>query len=91
MREEAWTWVTQNLDALIGRLPAGRAGGLPWIAERFCDAGHRKAAEELFLPRLPKLEGGPRNLASALEAVDLCIARRGAQEANVRAYFTKQK
>jgi hypothetical protein len=34
------------------------------------------------------LHGGPRTLAGALEAVNLCVARRKAQEPSLRAFFT---
>jgi alanyl aminopeptidase len=86
-RTASWDYLTSNIEAIIGRLPPGRAGGLPWAAAHFCDADHAAAARALFGPRLDKLQGSPRNLASALEAIELCQARRGVHEATFRAFF----
>jgi hypothetical protein len=33
------------------------------------------------------MDGGPRTLATSLEDVHLCVARRNAHEANARAFF----
>lgn len=86
-QEDAWRWVKGNLDALIARLSARGAGGLPSLAARFCDRAHADEASQLFGPRVHALEGGPRNLAGALESVNLCATLRHAQGASLRAFF----
>ena len=86
-REAAWQWLVAHLDALVERIAPRRAGGLPWAAARFCDRAHADAAARLFQPRLAQLEGSPRNLAGALEQLQLCEARRAAQAPSFRAFF----
>ncbi|MCC6555984.1 MAG: M1 family metallopeptidase [Polyangiaceae bacterium] len=87
-REATWQWLAGNLDSLIARLPYRSVGGLPWLAARFCDRAHADAASQLFGARVQALEGGPRNLAGALEVVNLCTAVRRAQSDSLRAFFT---
>jgi catechol 2,3-dioxygenase-like lactoylglutathione lyase family enzyme len=48
-----------------------------------------KRAEALFAPRLAKLQGGPRNLAGALEAMHLCAAKVDAQRVSAVKWFTE--
>ena len=36
---------------------------------------------------MAKVEGGPRNLAQALERVDLCLAFKEAQQASINAFL----
>lgn len=86
-REAAWQWLEQRLDALIARMTPRRSGGLPWMATSFCDRAHADRASALFGPRVAQLDGGPRNLAGALEAVNLCTARKKAQMDSLRELF----
>ncbi len=90
-RAAAWAWFEQHVDQVIARLPTPWAAYVIWNGGGFCDRAHRDAVEKLFTPRLPKLEGGPRVLATVLEAVSLCVARREAQEAGARAFFAKKR
>lgn len=87
-REAAWQWLEQRLDALIARMTPQRSGGLPWMAASFCDRAHADRASALFGPRVAQLDGGPRNLAGALEAVNLCAARKKAQVDSLRGFFS---
>ncbi len=89
-RDDAWNWLLAHFDDLVARISPERAGGLPWIAARFCDEAHATAAEKFFTPRIAKLEGGPRNLAGALERIELCLVKRKKQEASLREYFEKK-
>jgi alanyl aminopeptidase len=90
-REAAWKYLVDNLDAIAARLPPGRAGGLPWAGTNFCDAARAQELERIFAPRMPKLQGGPRNLAGALESIRLCAARKDKHLPGVRAFFQQQK
>ena len=74
-REAAWQYLQDHFDAIIDRIPARRAGQIVGFAARFCDAVHREQAARFFEPRVSELPGGPRNLAAALESIDLCAAR----------------
>lgn len=87
-REAAWRWMEERMDALVARLTPRGSGWLPWTATSFCDRAHADRASALFGPRVSALHGGPRTLAGALEAVNLCVARRKAQEPSLRAFFT---
>jgi len=90
-REATWKWIQAHFDEIVARVSENRAGSLPWIGGRFCDKAHGDEVEAFFRPRIEKLDGGPRNLASAVERVRLCIARRDAQEKSMREFFTKKK
>ena len=86
-REAAWKYFTDHLDAIIARLPPGRSGGLPWQGNAFCDRAKADEVQRLFGPRIGKLEGGPRNLAGALESMRLCAARKDAQLESMKSFF----
>ena len=50
-----------------------------------------KPEVEAFLkPRIEKLDGGPRALAQALEALSLCAASRKAQTPGIEAFLATQ-
>ncbi|EYF08192.1 M1 family metallopeptidase [Chondromyces apiculatus] len=87
LREAAWQWLEQNLDAVIQRLGPQRSGWLPGLASSFCDSAHAERTSTLFSPRIAKLDGGPRSLATTLESIHLCTARRRAQLDGLRAFF----
>lgn len=80
-------FLEQNIDALIKKLPrevgADFAAALPTVGYGFCDASGRAELAAFFEPRVKEYTGGPRNLAQALESVDLCIARKKAYEASL--------
>lgn len=83
-RDAAWAWFERNVDQIAAKRPPSRRGQLPHLGTRFCDRAHADALSVLFAERIEKLEGGPRNLAAALEAIHLCAARRSAQEPSFR-------
>jgi aminopeptidase N len=75
-RDAAWAWLEAHVDAVLARLPPARAARLAWAGAAFCDAGHADAIERLFGERAKKLDGGPREIAGAVESVRLCAMRR---------------
>jgi len=83
-REASWQFMKANYDAIVARIPREATGFMPYFAEGFCDATHRKEVAEFFAGRAEKLPGGSRNLAQVLEGMELCIALRGAQEGSLR-------
>ena len=90
-REATWAWLKEHWDALLERAKGNMFGGghtLEAIAV-FCDQAHAEDAASFFGERAQKIDGGPRALASALEEVNLCIAKRAAQEADARSYFAR--
>lgn len=86
-RELAWQFLQSHFDQLLGRLSPELMGGAPGITSGFCDDGHARAVEQFFHDRLPKLPGGPRNLARAIERIQLCGAFVGAQQASVTKFL----
>ena len=90
-RDAAWAWLEAHVDAVLARLPPARAARLAWAGTAFCDAGHAEALERLFGERAKKLDGGPREIAGAVESVRLCAARREAAGPALRALFSGAK
>ncbi|MFO0588035.1 MAG: M1 family metallopeptidase [Polyangiaceae bacterium] len=83
-RDAAWQWFGAHVDEIAAKRPPSRRGALPWMGAVFCDRAHADALSSLFQERIQKLDGGPRNLAAALEAIHLCVAKRAVQEPSLR-------
>ncbi len=90
-RERAWAWLQQNFDAFVERAGPGRAGYTPFVATSFCDAGRVEEMQAFFGPRVDELPGGPRNLATALEAMRLCAARVDAQRQSTAQFLSRRR
>jgi alanyl aminopeptidase len=88
-REAAWTWTRDNLDAVLERLPEWSKGSVAYMGRQFCDAKHRAEVENFFKPLVADLQGGPRTLASTLEAIDLCIAKAGHHRPGLRQHLAQ--
>jgi alanyl aminopeptidase len=87
-RDAAWKWLQDHYDAVLTRLPRHHAGvQLVGVGRAYCDEDHAKDVEAFFGPKIDGVEGGPRALASTLEEVRLCAARRGAQLASAKEFF----
>ena len=78
-RLDALAWVDANYDALFARGAQDNFDRLPGWAERGCSAEEKARFVRAFAQRMPKVDGGPRSYASALERIELCIAYRAAQ------------
>ena len=89
-REAAFQYFEQNIDAIVRRLSPERSGGLPWLAYGFCSKAGADRARALFAPRIEKLQGGPRSLASVLEGLALCSAEVAQLRAPIAAFFTQK-
>jgi alanyl aminopeptidase len=91
-RDAAFDFVKAHYGELTERLPQGSAfdaaAFLPFVAAGFCDERHRGEVEAFFSPKVQAAAGGPRNLAQALESIDLCIAQRRTQEPSVTAFLS---
>lgn len=87
-RDAAWAWMKEHYDAILGRLPRHHGGvQLVGAGGHFCDEPHARDVEAFFAPKIDGIEGGPRALASTLEEIRLCAAKRGAQEGSARELF----
>ena len=93
-RAVVWDYVKQHFDELNTRLPGARAipygATLPQMGEAFCDETRAAEIQAFFQPRVPSLNGGQRNLDSAVERVRLCSARRVALESGLRSFLNGQ-
>ena len=90
-RDLPFEFVRANIDKLLATLPREVGGdfaaSLPFTTQAFCDATRRARVEEFFQGRVKEYSGGPRNLAHALERIDLCIARREALGPGLAAFL----
>ncbi|MEM8607328.1 MAG: M1 family metallopeptidase [Myxococcota bacterium] len=86
-RDEAWVWFKNNFDALAARFNERQLGFAPWYMASFCSEGAAGEVEQFFAPRVASLAGGPRNLAGAVEAIQLCAALAKAQQPSVKSAF----
>jgi cytosol alanyl aminopeptidase len=91
-REETWTWVKANFDKILATVPKHHGQTqLIDMGSVFCDDAHAKDVESFFTPgRVGQIDGAPRVLASTLEQIHLCTAKRTAQEPSAREFFSKQ-
>jgi alanyl aminopeptidase len=89
-RELAYRFLVEHFDAISGRLPPMYRPSLALSPSSLCDDARKAEVEQLFRPRLEKLDGGPRVLAQALEQLSLCAAAKRAQTPGVVAYLRKQ-
>ena len=89
-----WTFVQQNYDALVNRLPELQSVpvGTRVISTlgRLCTTQARQEVQSFFAERSATLSGGPRALAQTLERIDLCVARRASQAAALKKYLSEQ-
>ncbi|HEY8040412.1 MAG TPA: M1 family metallopeptidase [Polyangiaceae bacterium] len=91
-REVAWAWLKEHYDAILARLPRHHGGVALVSFGRFaCDEAHARDVEAFFTPKIESIEGGPRTLASTLEDVRLCAAKRQAQEPSARELFARKR
>ena len=86
-RQLVWDFLQVNFDALVKRMSAEQMADTPEIGISFCDEPHERELEAFFKDRSPKLPGGPRLLAQAIERSQLCRARVAAQEPGVTAFL----
>lgn len=88
-RAAAWVWFTKNFDAVLPRVSTAQQRYLPRMGRGFCDAARREEVRSFFEKRAQDLEGGPRELANALEEIDLCIAFKAQHQSAAEAYFAQ--
>ena len=62
---------------------------LPYSGQSFCDPESRNELQAFFGPMVDKYVGAPRTLAQVVEAIDLCVARKAAQEPSVESFLEK--
>jgi alanyl aminopeptidase len=86
-RRAALDFLEKNYDAIVKRLPPRMAARFPSWAGGFCDTTSRNEIAEFFGKRMAAEEGGKRNLAQALERIELCTAFRTQQQSSAKAFL----
>ena len=77
----AEAFVRDHVADLIARLPPSAAADLVEILTASCDGERRAEIADFARAHFEPLEGGSRTVAQALEALDVCVARRAANAA----------
>ncbi|MBK7976461.1 MAG: hypothetical protein IPK07_25385 [Deltaproteobacteria bacterium] len=79
-RAEGRAWMRRNKDRLLARVPAMWQGYTGWLyREGQCTDAEAQDFQRVWEKRLANVEGGPRNVAQAIEATRLCAALREKQ------------
>jgi alanyl aminopeptidase len=86
-RDRAWSWLQANFDEVTARTGRQQAGGTPWYAAALCTQDAAREVQEFFEPKVSALAGGPRNLATVVEAITLCAAKAEAQRPGIDEAF----
>lgn len=89
-RALTWRWMREHFGDLTSRLSPARQGQLPWYVTDFCSEARAQEVEQFFAPKVARLDGGPRNLAGALEAIRMCAARAEFHRESVRQFLRDQ-
>ena len=86
-RPAAWDWLRANLDGVIARVPVWNQGDMVALSRQFCSEKRKAEVEAFFGPKVDDLQGGPRDLALALEQIDLCAALKARHGPAISDYF----
>ncbi len=88
-RELVWTWLQAHYDAILARMGPHMAGYLPYVAVSQCSAERAAEVQAFFADRMEATHGGPRNLAKAVERIELCAARVEHGRESATAFFAR--
>jgi alanyl aminopeptidase len=80
-----------DYDTIVQRLPQVRSldrgtSAIQWLSS-LCSPEARREVHAFFAERSKSMSGGPRALAQTLEKIDLCVARKAAQQAAATQYL----
>lgn len=75
-RQRVWAWMKAHFEPLTERVPLTWRGYLPLAMAGACSEGMAQELQTFFADKIQRLEGGPRNLRAAVEAIELCHAVR---------------
>ena len=84
-----WAWVQEHYEDLISKIPGGHLGSLPKSVRGLCTKASAEELHKFFEPHVQEFPGGPRNLRSAVEAIELCADRKLLQQDAVQAFFSR--
>ena len=86
-RERLLAGVDGSWDRLVALMPRGALFKFFDVTGHGCSPGERADGERVFGPRAPKLLGGPRAFAIALERLDLCVDERARELPELERFF----
>ena len=84
-RRMLWQFVNAHFADLQKRLSPRGMGRMATVLSTACDSGARGEAEDFLQARLGEALGAARRTAHTVEAIDRCIAFRGAKGAEIAA------
>jgi alanyl aminopeptidase len=92
-RKLPFEFIKAHFDQIVSGHPSifGNELGafLLYSGQSFCDPESRHQLQAFFGPIVDQYQGAPRNLAQVLEGIDLCVARKAAQEPSVASFLEK--
>ncbi|MBV1906279.1 MAG: M1 family metallopeptidase, partial [Pseudomonadales bacterium] len=83
-----WSWLTQNYERIVKRMPENKQQSLPRYASAFCSKKEAEKVADFYATRIDSLLGGKRSLAQTLESINLCAAKRDRHLDDAERYFT---
>jgi alanyl aminopeptidase len=86
-RDRAWRWLIDHFDDLVMRIGPAQAGSIPFYAISFCSYEAARDVRRFLEPRMRDAAGGPRNLATTVEAIELCAAKVETQRPGIDRAF----
>src|SRR5262249_52120741 len=89
-REAAYQFLRAHFDEIVAKLPEPLRPFLGFTLTAMCDDTRTAEFEQLYRPRIEKLNGGPRIMAQAMESMTLCSAQHRAQAPGVVAFLQRQ-
>ena len=83
----AYTFLTEQLDAIVARLPRDYGAGFPQVGAALCDTEKANLIEGFFAERSKRFVGGPRQLAQSLEGMRQCGTTKARALPHVATFF----
>ena len=85
--DDTWKWMATNFDALAARAENGTSFAPYYVINSYCSEADAVKVQSFFEPKMKAFPGGPRNLQTVVEAINLCAARVEAQSESANAFF----
>ena len=89
-REQAHDFIVKNFDVISAKLPEPFRQYMAFSFVPLCDDTRKAEFEKFYKGKLDKVDGGPKAVAQALEAMSLCAAAKKAQTPGVIAFLKRQ-
>ncbi len=82
-----WNWITANYGRIIEALGDKRAHSIPWAATGYCTEEGVAATKKFFSNPERTPPGTERNLAQAIESIELCARLKKSMTPGVEKFF----